>query len=49
MRCDRLLQTATAAPPFAALGQRDRSLGYRIAHLPLRDLSEDRIAVLAEE
>ena len=45
----RLLQTATAAPLFAALGQRDRSLGNRIAHLPLRDMSEDRIAVLAEE
>lgn len=45
----RLLQTATAAPLFAALGQRDRALGNRIAHLPLRDMSEDRIAVLAEE
>lgn len=45
----RLLQTAAAAPLFAALGQRDRSLGNRVAHLPLRDMSEDRIAILAEE
>ncbi len=48
-RALRLGQTALAAPVVAALGQRDRTLGNRLAHLALRDMGEDRVAVLAEE
>jgi phosphoserine phosphatase len=42
-------QAALAAPIFGVLGQNDRILGNRIAHLAYRDMTEDRIAVLAEE
>ncbi len=48
-RAFRLGQVALAAPIFAVLGQNDRTLGNRVAHLALRDMTEDRIAVLAEE
>lgn len=48
-RAFRFGQAALAAPIFALLGQNDRSLGNRVAHLAYRDMSEDRIAVLAEE
>ena len=48
-RAFRLGQAALAAPIFAVLGQNDRTLGNRVAHLALRDMTEDRIAVLAEE
>lgn len=49
---ERLLrfgQTALAAPVFGVLGQNDRALGNRVAHLSYRDISEDRVVVLAEE
>jgi phosphoserine phosphatase len=48
-RAFRLGQAALAAPVFAVLGQNDRVLGNRVAHLALRDMSEDRISVLSEE
>lgn len=48
-RALRFGQAALAAPVFGLLGQNDRSLGNRVAHLAYRDMSEDRIAVLAEE
>ncbi|MEM6293582.1 MAG: haloacid dehalogenase-like hydrolase [Myxococcota bacterium] len=49
---ERLLrfgQTALAAPIYGVLGQNDRTLGNRVAHLSYRDISEDRVAILAEE
>jgi phosphoserine phosphatase len=49
---ERLLrfgQAAVSAPLFGLLGQNDRSLGNRVAHLVYRDMTEDRIVVLAEE
>jgi len=49
---ERLLrfgQAALAAPVFGVLGQNDRALGNRVAHLSYRDISEDRVVVLAEE
>jgi phosphoserine phosphatase len=45
----RLGQLALAAPVYALLGQSDRVLANRLAYLPLRGMSEDRVAVLAEE
>lgn len=45
----RFGQAALAAPIFGVLGQNDRTLGNRIAHLAYRDMTEDRINVLAEE
>ncbi len=48
-RALRFGQAALAAPLFALLGQNDRSFGNRVVHLSYRDMSEDRIAVLAEE
>jgi phosphoserine phosphatase len=45
----RFGQVAVAAPLLGILGQNDRSLGNRVAHLSYRDMSEDRVAVLAEE
>jgi phosphoserine phosphatase len=45
----RFGQAALAAPIFGLLGQNDRTLGNRVAHLAYRDMTEDRIAVLAEE
>lgn len=36
-------------PLYSLLGQSDRVLSNRLAYLSLRDLSEDRIAELAEE
>ena len=49
---ERLLrfgQTALAAPVFGVLGQNDRTLGNRVAHLSYRDITDDRVAILAEE
>ncbi len=49
---ERLLrfgQAALAAPIYGVLGQNDRTLGNRVAHLSYRDISEDRVVVLAEE
>lgn len=48
-RALRFGQAALAAPVFGLLGQNDRSLGNRVAHLAYRDMTEDRITVLAEE
>ncbi|MEM7152523.1 MAG: haloacid dehalogenase-like hydrolase [Myxococcota bacterium] len=48
-RTIRFGQAALAAPLFGLLGQNDRSLGNRVAHLAYRDMTEDRITVLAEE
>ncbi|MCA9704457.1 MAG: haloacid dehalogenase-like hydrolase [Myxococcales bacterium] len=48
-RALRLGQAALAAPVFGLLGQNDRSLGNRVAHLAYREMTEDRIHVLAEE
>ena len=48
-RVFRLAQTALAAPVFHVLGQSDRATASRIAYLPLRGLSEDRVHVVAEE
>lgn len=45
----RFGQVALSAPIFSVLGQNDRALGNRVAHLAYRDMTEDRIAVLAEE
>lgn len=45
----RFGQAALSAPLFGLFGQNDRSLGNRVAHLVYRDMTEDRIAVLAEE
>ncbi|MCH9681966.1 MAG: haloacid dehalogenase-like hydrolase [Deltaproteobacteria bacterium] len=48
-RAIRFGQAALAAPVFGLLGQNDRSLGNRVAHLAYRDMTSDRIEVLAEE
>lgn len=48
-RAFRFGQAALAAPLFGLLGQNDRSLGSRIAHLAYRDMTSDRIDVLSEE
>ena len=48
-RAFRFGQAALAAPVFGLLGQNDRSLGNRVAHLCYRDMTDDRVAVLAEE
>jgi phosphoserine phosphatase len=48
-RAFKLGQVALTAPFYSVLGQSDRVLANRLAYLPLRDLSEDRIAELGEE
>lgn len=48
-RARKLGQVALTAPFYALLGQSDRVLANRLAYLPLRNLSEDRISELAEE
>lgn len=48
-RALRFGQALASAPVFGLLGQNDRTLGNRVAHLCYRDMTEDRIAVLAEE
>lgn len=48
-RAWKLGQVALTAPIYSVLGQSDRVLANRLAYLPLRDMSEDRVAVLAEE
>jgi HAD superfamily phosphoserine phosphatase-like hydrolase len=48
-RAFRLGQVALTAPVYSVLGQSDRVLANRLAYLPLRKMSEDRIAELAEE
>jgi phosphoserine phosphatase len=48
-RALRFGQAIASAPIFGLLGQNDRTLGNRVAHLCYRDMSEDRIVVLSEE
>jgi phosphoserine phosphatase len=48
-RVFRLGQAMLAAPLHGLLGQNDRTLGNRVAHLALRDMTVDRITVLAQE
>ncbi len=48
-RLFRFGQAALAAPIFGVLGQNDRTLGNRVAHLSYRDITDDRVAILAEE
>ena len=48
-RALRLGLVALAAPVHAVLGQTDRALAHRLVHLAFRGMSEDRVAVLADE
>ncbi|MFI5306451.1 MAG: HAD family hydrolase [Polyangiales bacterium] len=48
-RAFKLGQVALTTPLYSLLGQSDRVLANRLAYLPLRDMSEDRVAELAEE
>lgn len=48
-RALRLGHLAFAAPVYEVLGQSDRALANRLTYLALRNMSEDRIAELAEE
>ncbi len=48
-RAFKLGQVALTAPLYSVLGQSDRVLANRLAYLPLRNMSEDRIAELATE
>jgi phosphoserine phosphatase len=48
-RAFKLGQVALTAPLYSLLGQSDRVLANRLAYLPLRNMSEDRIAELANE
>ena len=48
-RALRLGHLALTAPAYEFLGQTDRVLANRLAYLSLRNLSEDRIAELADE
>jgi fatty acyl-CoA reductase len=48
-RAFRLSQLALTAPVYGVLGQSDRVLANRLAYLSLRNMSEDRIAELADE
>lgn len=48
-RALRLGHVALAAPVYGVLGQSDRTLANRLAYLSLRNMTEDRIAVLAQE
>jgi phosphoserine phosphatase len=45
----RFGQAALSVPAFGLLGQNDRTLANKLAHLAYRDMTEDRIAVLADE
>jgi phosphoserine phosphatase len=48
-RATRLGHVAIAAAGFGLLGQNDRALANRMTWAALRGMSEDRLAVLAEE
>jgi phosphoserine phosphatase len=48
-RALKLGQVAITAPFYSLLGQSDRVLANRLAYLSLRNMSEDRVAELAEE
>jgi len=45
----RFGQVALSLPVVGLLGQNDRTLGNRLAYLSYRDMSEDRLAILADE
>lgn len=48
-RALRLSHMAVAGSVYSVLGQSDRVLANRLAYLGVRNMSEDRVAVLAEE
>jgi alcohol-forming fatty acyl-CoA reductase len=48
-RAMRLGQVALTAPLYSLLGQSDRVLANRLAYVSLRNMSEDRVAELADE
>ncbi len=48
-RAFRLGQLALTAPVYSVLGQSDRVLANRLAYMALRNMSEDRLAELADE
>jgi phosphoserine phosphatase len=48
-RAWRLGHLAVAAPLFGLIGQNDRTLANRLTYAACRGMTEDRIAVLAEE
>src|SRR6201999_4226550 len=48
-RALRLGHLALTAPVYELLGQSDRALANRLAYLALRNMSEDRVAELADE
>jgi len=45
----KLGQVALTAPLYQVLGQSDRVMANRLAYLPLRNMSQDRIEELADE
>ena len=48
-RALRLGLVGLAAPVHRLLGQTDRALAHRLAHLAIRGMSQDRVEVLCEE
>ena len=48
-RLFRLGQVALAAPVYGLLGQNDRTLANRVAHLSYRNMTEDRIVCIGDE
>lgn len=48
-RALRLGHLAVAGPVYNILGQSDRTLANRLAYLTLRNMSRDRVAILADE
>ncbi|MFY0532456.1 HAD family hydrolase [Nannocystis pusilla] len=48
-RAVRLGLVGLAAPVHRLLGQTDRALAHRLAHLAIRGMSQDRVEVLCEE
>jgi phosphoserine phosphatase len=48
-RALRLGLVGLAAPVHRILGQTDRALAHRLAHLAIRGMSQDRVEVLCEE
>lgn len=48
-RAFRFGQVALSVPVFGLLGQNDRTLANRVAHMAYRDMFDDRVAIVAEE
>jgi len=48
-RALRLGHLAVAGPVYSILGQSDRTLANRLTYLSLRNMSRDRVAILADE